>query len=361
MTKKELVALRSEIERIDSEILESLARRIEVSREIGLTKAKDGVNIKDLAREKTVRANFARDAKRLGIAPQSAVRIANLLISDSVSVQKQKVAGGLRGKNALVIGGAGRMGEWTCRFLSNRGAEVRVWDERGKLPGYENLKSPNKFAATSQIVVLAGPIGRTPSDLKLVIDSSPRGVVFDLCSVKSHIATELTSACRRGLLVTSVHPMFGPNAPSPEGRNVVVCDCGSKKANRFAELLFSSAGADVSLISLEKHDELMAYILGLSHLCTLLFSRTIIVSGKSLVELNDASGPSFEKLIKMASELSNESKRVYHDIQFLNPHAKRVISEMGKVLKDLERASLSENPAAFGKMMESSRQLQEVR
>ena len=62
----------------------------------------------------------------------------------------------------------------------------------------------------------------------------------------------------------------------------------------------------------------------------------------------------------MARELSNESKRVYHDIQTLNPHTKKLISTMEIVLGELRKASLDLDPSSFARIMESSRDYFEV-
>jgi chorismate mutase/prephenate dehydrogenase len=360
VTSKEMGALRSEIEKIDSDILELIARRAEVSREIGLTKAKDGLETRDRSREKAVIAQFAKRAKLLGVGTRLANDVAKLLISDSVSIQEAGVERPLVGKTALVVGGAGRMGEWFCRFLSNRGAEVAIWDPRGRLRGYESLKTMEWAAASSDIVVIASPLGVASSELEIVLDSSPAGLVFDLCSVKSHIAAQLREAAAGGFLISSIHPMFGPKACSPKGKNVIVCDCGSKEANDRVSQIFSSAGSHVSFTSLDTHDELMAYVLGLSHLCSLVFAGTIRASGKDIAQLRNVQGPSFKRMSSMALELSNESKRVYHDIQALNPNTRKVVSSMEQVLRELEKASLDADPARFAEIMRSNGEYLEV-
>ncbi len=355
-----MTALRSEIDRIDLDILELIARRAEVSMEIGLTKAKDGLKTRDRAREKAVITQFAKKAKLLGVGTKLSNDVARLLISDSVRIQEVEAEKPLNGKTALVVGGAGRMGEWFCRFLSNRGAEVAIWDPRERLWGYDNLKTIAPAAASSDIVVIASPLGVAPSELKMVLDSSPAGLVFDLCSVKSHIAAQLRKGASGGFLVSSIHPMFGPKACSAKGRNVVVCDCGSDDANDRVSQIFSSAGSHVSRTSLERHDELMAYVLGLSHLCSIVFADTIRASRKNMAELRMVQGPSFERMSLMARELSNESKRVYHDIQALNPNTRKVVSSMEQVLRELKKASLDANPAMFAVMMRRDREYLEV-
>ncbi len=323
-------------------------------------KQKDGLSVKDREREKAVVENLESRARAAGLDPKLGRALAELLISISVSEQKKTAKRPLKGRRALVIGGAGRMGEWACRFLSTRGAEVIVSDDRGSLEGYKRAKSVAQIAPGQDVIVIASPLGACPDDLEAVIRAKPRGLVFDLCSVKSHIASKLQKGAAQGLKVTSVHPMFGPGAASPRGRNVIVCRCGSERADSEAAELFASEGANVSFTSLEKHDELMAYVLGLSHLCTLVFAGTLAKSGTDCASFAQVQGPSFSKLRRMAIELSSESRRVYHDIQALNPNTRRVVASMEGVLREAKRAALDDDPSKFRTIMDTDRKYLEV-
>lgn len=345
---------------MDSEILELVARRQEVSEEIGLAKRKEGLGTRDRAREKEVRKDFQAKARALGLSRELADSLSTALIEGSVELQEAPRGRDMAGSSALVVGGAGRMGAWTCRFLSNRGADVKVWDPGKKLKGYKCVDGDEPGSDNYDIVIVASPLGRCREDLRAVLRESPRGLVFDLCSVKAHIAKPLREGAARGLTVTSVHPMFGPSAPSPRGRNVLICGCGCEDANERAAHMFSSAGANVSRIGLERHDELMAYVLGLSHLCSLVFASTLRGSDKSIAELRSVQGPSFEKQQTLARELSNESRRVYHDIQRLNPNTRKMVHAMEAALRELKSASLAADPSRFSKIMDSNREYLEV-
>jgi chorismate mutase/prephenate dehydrogenase len=360
MTKRELEALREEILRIDRDIVELVLRRQEVADEIGRVKSKDGLRLRDSSREKKVISGYEDRARALGLDPVVGRKVAELMVSLSVSEQRKKKLKPLKHKRALVVGGAGRMGEWTCRMLSTRGADVHVVDPRRRLEGYRNLKKIPTSLDQFEVTVIASPLGLCPKDLDAVLALRPKGVVFDLCSVKAHIASKLRSAAAQGFRVTSVHPMFGPNAPSPRARNVVICRCGSPEADRMAFELFSSEGADVSTVDLEAHDELMAYVLGLSHLCTMLFSGTLARSGRRPEDLRAVQGPSFARLFKTATELSSESRRIYHDIQALNPNTRHLVTTMEEVLRELRKASLDSDPDKFRYVMDSNGRYLEV-
>lgn len=360
MTKQELDALRSEIDRIDLELVRLLSKREDVAREIGLTKRKDGLKVRDPERERKVVQKMVSLAGRLGADKKLAKEAAKLLIADAVAVQKEQPELPLEGTKVLVVGGSGSMGGWTCRFLSNRGAKVKVWDPRGKRQGYTNVKALAPAAAESDIIVIASPLGACPEELRLVLDAAPKGIVMDFCSVKSHISGTLRLAAASGVKVASVHPMFGPRAATPKGLNVVLCDCGSREATDRAKRLFGGAGAIVSELYLEEHDRIMAYILGLSHMTALMFGTALVSSGKKASELAGVQGTSFNRLSEVAKDVSGESKRVYHDIQALNPHTREMVEAAERALQQLKEASLTTDHDMFISLMESARRQMEA-
>ena len=340
--------------------MDLVVRRAEVAEEIGRVKVRSGLPTRDSGREKQVKASFSRSARRLGVREDLATELASLLIDDAIKIQSRKTPKILRGKTVLVVGGSGRMGAWMCRFLSGRGASVKIWDPRGASPGYGSVKSMRKAAGESDFVIIASPLGVAGKELRGVLDSSPQGIVFDICSVKTHMIRDIRRAAAAGVRITSVHPMFGPRVASPRGRNVIVCRCGCTGADREIASLFSSAGARVTKIELDIHDQLMVYVLGLPHICTLAFVNAAEKSRIPFAELVRAQGPSFDRMARSAIELSNESRRVYHDIQLLNPNSKDMISGMEKALAEVRAAALAKNPRAFRAMMDRCEKYLEV-
>lgn len=360
MTADELGALRDEIDRIDRELVKLISRRSEAVREIGLTKRKDGLKVRDPAREKKVVEKMVRLAGSTGADKRLVKEAARLLIADAVAIQKEEHEHPLDRAKVLVVGGSGSMGGWTCRFMSNRGAKVKVWDPRGRRKGYPSAKVLEPAVAEADIVVIASPLGVCPEELRAVVAARPKGLVMDLCSVKSHISSILRLAAADGLLVASVHPMFGPRTPSPKGLNVVVCDCGSREATARAKRLFKEAGANIVELYLEEHDRMMAYILGLSHMTALMFGTALRASGKRASELREAQGTSFARLADLATEVSGESRRVYHDIQALNPHTKEMAEAAESALRELREASCSADHDMFTRLMESTKEHMET-
>ena len=204
MTTEELEALREQISSVDEEMLALIGRRMEIAREIGRTKRKDNVGIRDSSREELVVRSAAERAADVGIDQTTAAAITEVLIDAAVKVQNEDPEQPLSGMKALVVG-AGRMGAWTARFLSNRGAAVSVYDPRAELKGYANLSSPDETARNADFVIIASPLGTAVADTQRVMSSEPAGVAFDLCSVKTHLKGILQDG---STVLDEVHPVF---------------------------------------------------------------------------------------------------------------------------------------------------------
>ena len=115
--------------------------------------------------------------------------------------------------------------------------------------------------------------------LNQLADLRPQGLVVDIGSLKSPLRAGLERLVAAGCRVTSIHPMFGPDTRLLSGRHVVFVDVGVAAATAEARALLGSTMAEQLTMSLDKHDRLMAYVLGLSHALNLVFFTALAESG----------------------------------------------------------------------------------
>src|SRR5262249_49086643 len=154
------------------------------------------------------------EAARLGISGNLAEELLLLLIRSSLTVQEQdRVAarGGGSGKRVLVIGGAGKMGRWFCRFLGSPGLAVGVAGPSGTVGNFPHRDDYRDAEIDHDLVLVAAPLGMTGRILHDLARRPPPGVVFDIGSLKSPLRSGLRALAEAGARVTSVHPMFGPD------------------------------------------------------------------------------------------------------------------------------------------------------
>jgi chorismate mutase len=84
-----ITQLRDEIREIDLKILELIKNRLELAKKIGLYKKEHKYPIRDLKVEEAVIERAKVHSVHLGIPPELAIKVMNLLIEYSVKIQLQ--------------------------------------------------------------------------------------------------------------------------------------------------------------------------------------------------------------------------------------------------------------------------------
>jgi len=339
--------IRKRIEKIDREILRMMANRTAAAVEMGKMKANDSLPLRAPQVEEKVIERYMVRAKEFGMSADSARHIAELLIVESIE-QQGRIPRPQQSKRFLIVGGNGRMGGWLCRFFASRGHKIRIFDkgENARFPVEKDLK---KGVRDAEVIVLATPISQTAEVLKEVLSYDPKGLVFDIASIKAPSIPVLREAAARGAKVCSLHPMFGPEAPSIINRNVVMCNCGSIEALDLARPLVD--GSNVIELDVEEHDSLMAYVLGLSHAVNIAFFEALRQSGRGYKDLDRAGSTTFHRQVGISRDVASENAQLYYEIQHLNPHNIEALAYLQRALDDLREAGVKGDREAFERMM----------
>jgi len=206
--------LRRRINELDRQILELVGKRQETSREVARAKRATGHATRDYNREREVLLAAREAGKQHGVSPQLAENILRLLIRSSLTTQEQAsvaAEGAGNGRSALVIGGAGKMGRWFAEFMASQGFAVEIADPAGAPPGFAHQTDWRNVDLKHDFIVIATPLGVTDKILRELAMRRPKGVIFDVGSLKSPLRAGLNALKSHGCRVTSLHPMFGPD------------------------------------------------------------------------------------------------------------------------------------------------------
>jgi chorismate mutase / prephenate dehydrogenase len=292
-----------------------------------------------------------------GVPPARSESLARWIIEESLRVQEEvpKSPASPSGapQDVAIVGGAGAMGRWIGDFLEDGGHRVAVVDPRGALPGRPALPDVETAMRRSEVVVFATPIRQTGPLLKRAVAVPSEALVFDVLSVKAPIAPILREAAEHGRRVTSVHPMFGPSARTLSGRNLLVVSCGVPEADRAARSLFASSALNITEVTLEQHDRLIAESLGLSHAVNLLFLATLASDPLSPHELARAASTTFHRQSSLARALASEGPELYLDIQSFNPHTWGTFEELREALGKLQDLAERHDVPAFRALLDA--------
>ncbi|MCB1845137.1 MAG: prephenate dehydrogenase/arogenate dehydrogenase family protein, partial [Halioglobus sp.] len=238
----DLEKLRAELSGIDRQLVELIARRQQVVARIGKNKLSTGRATRDYKREKEVLSLAREHAQSLSVDPKVVESIMTALIRTSLASQERDrvVAEGYgAGRSVLVIGGAGKMGAWFAEFFASQGYSVTVADTAID-DGDGRFHDWRDAGVDFDVIVVAAPLAITGTILQDLAALKPRGVVFDIGSLKSPLRKGLQALQKAGVTVASLHPMFGPDTDLLSGKHLIFVDAGSAEATRMAKEMFRS-------------------------------------------------------------------------------------------------------------------------
>jgi len=333
---------RQRVSEIDREIFALLKKREQLSCQIGRAKRDLSIPDRDFNREKEVFDQAKAMARELDLPADFVVAVQKLIIEASLSRQEQdriKHSFDKAQKSVLVVGGAGRLGNWLCRFFADCGHQISVVDVVH--PGFscQYATKLDKSADNHDIIAVATPI-RVSNDILNQIDALKlaRPTIFDVSSVKAPVHASLLKLKNHGSKVSSLHPMFGPAVNLLYGKHVIRTSVGVKEADELVSDIFSATSLQVVDMSIDEHDATIAVLLTLSHLVSIVFVKALEKSSFAVDYLETFSSPTFSQLLSVARKVMSENPHLYFEIQALNPHSKAAHDRLRSSLADVSNA-----------------------
>ncbi len=350
--------LRKRLNELDRQLIELIAERQSVVERVGELKRAEGQGTRDYQREKQVLDGARASATELGIAPDTAEQVMRLLIQTSLTRQERdrvRAEGRGEGQKALVIGGGGKMGRWFADFLDSQGYDITVADPANPVEGYAYVTDWQQADQDFAITVVAAPLQASADIMMAMAEQGHDGLIFDIGSLKSPLISALKALADAGAQVTSLHPMFGPDAELLSDKHVLFLDAGVPAATRAARALFDSTMVKQTEMSLGEHDRLIAYVLGLSHALNIAFFGVLAESGESVPRLSDLSSTTFDAQLEVATKVVQENPQLYFEIQSLNKHGLEPLKALSKAVQAISDAVQSGDEGAFVELMENGR------
>nr|WP_298724074.1 prephenate dehydrogenase/arogenate dehydrogenase family protein [uncultured Steroidobacter sp.] len=355
-----LQEIRERLSELDRQVLALVAERQRLSREVAEAKRAEGKATRDYTREREVLLQARATAESLGISPALAEQVMRLLIRGSLTTQERirVVAGGRGGgKTALVIGGTGKMGRWFSDFMASQGYTVTVADPaRPENGAYAYIADWRESSLDYDLIVVATPLKIANVVLQELAARKPRGIVFDIGSLKTPLRQGIDALQSAGVKVTSVHPMFGPDTELLSGRHVIFIDMGNQEAVQAAQELFGSTMAKQVVMGLDEHDRLIAYVLGLSHALNIAFFTALAESGEAAPRLAQLSSTTYDAQVDVATRVAAESPDLYFEIQHLNDYGRESLQALRGAVEKLWQSVSTGDAPQFTAMMQQGRE-----
>lgn len=228
-----------------------------------------------------------------------------------------------------IIGGTGGIGRWFAQYFQKEGLEVLVSGRRS---------GPDLPTMTREcpIVIVSVPIAATLEVIEQVGPLMPKSsLLMDFTSLKAEPVRAMLRAA--SCEVIGLHPLFGPEAKTLAGHNVVICPARTEKWRPYVLELFQKGRARIIETTPERHDEWMAQVQVLNHLNTITMGLALHRSGFDLRELKPVATPAFEAKVELMKKIFGPNAGLYAQIITHNPLVDRVFEDYHKSLNELKK------------------------
>ena len=349
-TAARLKPLRDRIDALDRQMLELLAQRMTVVKDVAAAKRQVGAKIRDFEREREVLDDRCSLARSLGL-PEGPVESiyrqimlaareyqASLGVGTPVRVVPRRVA---------VIGGGGQMGALLARTFRELGHEVAVADVNTEL-------TPEQAASSAEVVIVSVPIQSTVALIErigpLVREDA---LLLDVTSVKqSPLAAMLRSSKAS---VVGTHPMFGPGVHTLQGQRLVVCPGRGEAWQAWLEQQFEARGLVVTRASAEEHDRAMALVQVLTHFQTQVLGWTLARTGMPLQQSLRFTSPAYLMELYVCGRHFAQDPQLYGPIEMLNPDTGLVTAAFQQAASELRAILERQDQQAFDRVFQEVR------
>ena len=161
----------------------------------------------------------------------------------------------------------------------------------------------------SNIIILAAPVDTMTLLLPQVLDLVNQQIVIEVGSTKRPILAAAEQHPKRKRFVAT-HPMAGTEHSGPEAaikhlftaKNVVLCDIenSDEDAVKTVEKLYKSLFMKLIYMNGEEHDQHMAYISHLSHICSFALAKTVLEKEKEEYRIFELASTGFDSTVRLA-------------------------------------------------------------
>jgi chorismate mutase/prephenate dehydrogenase len=108
-------------------------------------------------------------------------------------------------------------------------------------------------------------------------------------------------------------------------------------------------------MSLDEHDRLIGYVLGLSHAVNLTFFTALAGSGELVPKLKRLSSTTFDAQLAVASRVARDNPHLYFEIQALNDYGRAPLDALVAAAERIRALVETDDEDAFVSLMEAGR------
>ncbi|GJH42719.1 bifunctional chorismate mutase/prephenate dehydrogenase [Pasteurella canis] len=317
-----LKELRAQIDQVDRELLQLLAQRLDLVKQVGEVKHKHGLPIYVPEREMDMLTARRLEAEALGVSADLIEDVLRRVMRESYTSENQfgfkKVNPQI--KKIVVVGGRGKLGSLFVRYFTLSGYYVEVLER-------EDWQSAVDIFKGADVVIVSVPIANTVETIKRLTPFLTENMLLaDLTSVKRAPLAAMLD-CHKGA-VLGLHPMFGPDIASMAKQVIVRCDGRFEERYQWLIEQIHIWGAKFYSVEATEHDHSMTYIQALRHFSTFANGLHLSKQPVQLSSLLALSSPIYRLELAMIGRLFAQDAALYADIILDKPENLAVIESL---------------------------------
>jgi chorismate mutase / prephenate dehydrogenase len=348
--KVALEHLRQQIDAIDTQLVDLLARRRQVIEQVTAVKQQHDLPTFHPAREENLISARRAQAAQAGLDPDYVEDLFRTMMRHSRVGQLNTLSRRSKrpGAKVLIVGGAGSMGRFFTTWLTQSDYEVRIL-EQGDWPRAKAL------ADGVELCLLAVPIDVTPEVARQIAPClSPDCILADITSLKREPLAAML-ACHPGP-VMGLHPLFGPATTTMDKQIVVVSPGRRLEDCQWLLDQLQVWGNVLVETSAEEHDEIMGIVQALRHFATFAFGQFLHSRGVPIFRTLELSSPIYRLELAMVGRLFAQDPALYAEIVFATPERRELLKDFITSLQEnlglVERGDKAEFVARFREVAE---------
>ena len=326
--------LREEIDELDTQLVDILAKRRAVTSKVGALKSQVGMPIYAPEREASLIANRREQAKSVGVDADLVEDILRRMMRDSYSSQDESgylcVNPGIG--NIVIIGGQGQLGAIFVDLFKRSNYTVNIIEK-------DDWQLSELVFAKASLVLVAVPIRITSMIVQKLSHLPPNCVLADVTSVKESPLYEMLKV--HSGPVVGLHPMFGPDVSGLIKQTIITCEGRMPEQYQWLIDQFRVWGAKVYPVTAREHDKAMAMVQVMRHFSTIAYGYHLMTEGAQLNQLVEMSSPIYRLELIMVGRLFAQDPVLYADIIFANNDnismMKRFAYRFLELLEDVEQ------------------------
>lgn len=304
---EELNALREQIDALDKQMIDLLARRLALVEQVGEVKSRYGLPIYVPEREASMLASRRTEAEAKGVPPQLIEDILRRTMRESYASEKDSGFKCLKPelRSVVIIGGHGQLGRLFARMFELSGYQVKVL-------GSQDWHRADELLHDAGLVVVTVPIDLTVGVIEKLNQLPSDCILCDLTSIKSKPLSAMLKV--HSGPVVGLHPMFGPDVPSLAKQVIVYCDGRGVEQYQWLLDQFAIWGASLCAIDAQEHDQGMTLIQALRHFTSFVYGVHLSKVNPNIEQLLKLSSPIYRLELAMVGRLFGQDPNLYADI-----------------------------------------------